>query len=1160
MLSLRLAKSILLWLGAAALWELAWLRTANASSLDQRLPWGLPILLGALLLGLCLARLESRRTGRGLGSDAHALLLLVTALAAIAWAHVAPQTSIQVLREEIPPLFAWVGPALVALLPPILVRTRARLDLADQALSLTLFLFPLSGALLLLEGPAALCLAGATLALSLHAAGGRLPRAPVLLTFALVTGLMLLSAEVGLDRLQSRSATPWILAHSALTLSLACRQRSTADWRVLLSMPVLGLSLIAVCGVLLTGLLAIEVDLGPALRTRLTLFRQHPNFLAPAFAFGAVLASGLCISGRSGRVLAGFSALLLAGATWHTDSRAGLALLVLGVLGIPALALIQRLLGERTARLVPALVVAVPILALLLGLALPDAFTAGIDRFEKSMDYRLDAWRNSLALVRQHPWLGIGPHTFLSVERFAPGSRFFNAPESPHPHNVLLYVAQSAGWPALVLFLGWLGLLLRGLLKPAAEGRSPLLPLTLASALLALLIANLLDVGLAIDTVIPEPVFLATGLVAALAARGDRQDLRPAWGFLTALALGAVVLGQGLRPVAAASAFERAELLASQAARRTESRDAIMVRAREEARRAIDLDRELVPAYELLSRWLESTEGGLSAAREVLLSLLERAPQHGRTSSLLGHLYLRARLDEEAVAALRASLADSHGSVHQTRDRAQLVLALARLGRRDEARETLVDALRLDVGVIDALTWRAGDAADSKRLVVGRTQDNLQPLALLDALEMLFGQYVSHREAGGEVGRRAWMDLVTAFRRAGHDGRALAVLDDLEQNAPEVEPHSIVHERGQIALDAGDGATALVHFELALAMTGNPFFATQATRARRLLGEAAQRPGQGETALAASGEILDQPTAFRDNLLARAATAESAGNAGAAAELMEQTLLYEDDPLARASLLLHVAELLGQAGRPEDCTRAVHDAMHSLSAKPYPTSMLQQGMYESLPGKLAVIANMAWSMAGLDASQRQQRAWGIPGFFDSSAASALFRTTFFSENGQPDAVLRNAELQLLADERNLLARWSRLDALEAMGRHAEALQAMRDIAEQVREDSPVSLERLFAQVVERGMARLDDGQAWFEAGLVRLLQGRYREAADLMGNARNLHRGDDRSLARLMGWQARAELFSGSPAALPSSRALLREAAGLAPEVGSLRRRLETLP
>lgn len=1167
--ALRLAHLLILWSTVGCLGWLAYLRSVSASTFDGRLVFGLPFVLAAHGLGLLWLEGLRRRGARRLDGDGHALALVVSALGTLALSHVVPHTSIRVLREELPPFFAWL-PLLLALAAPVLISlTRRRLDRADQGLALALFVLPLSGSLLLVEGPAALCLAVVALSGALCAPGLQRPALKLLAPALVLSALLIGAASWGTDPIQAAPAVPWIGAWTCLLVALAVRRRPGSDWRLFLALPVATAVLVALCGVILTAWLALEVSPESALATRLTLFRQHPNFLAPFFAFHAVLAGGLLLAARRGRIPTALACGLLLGATWHTDSRAGLLLALVGLPALPVLLLLARWLGRRPPALLTALVLGAPALAIgglaallaLPGASLPEAVTAGLDRFEKSMDYRVDAWTNSIALVAQHPWTGIGPHTFLSLTRFQPGSRFFNAPESPHPHNVLLYLAQSVGWPGLCLFLLWIVTLLATLLAPTRDGRPRTLHLTLAAALMALLLANLLDVGLALDSVVPEPVFVATGLAAALSGRERQQPLRPGPAALLALLLvtGAAVLG--FRPLLASSFLARAELRAALAGQGGPARAQFEL-ARGDCARAIQLDPLRSRPYELLSRWLEDTEGGLLAAREVMLDLQARSPHRGATASLLAHMYLRARLDEEAVDQLRAALADSHGSVHLTRDRGELVAALARLGRRDEALEALVDGLALDVGVIQALPWRSGDAPGVKRLSIGAPGDSQRPIDLADALEILFGRYVQQREGGEVVGRRAWMELVGACRRAGRDDQALRVLADLEANVPDVERHSIANERGLILLDAGDAEGALAAFTQAHELSGGiAFFEAQANRARRILGQdVSDVEASDEAALTASGEILDMPALFQANLAARAAAAGAAGRFTEASALLTSTLLYEDDPLERGRLLTRAAEQALAGAAPQPALDAVAAALWHLDAKAYPPDMLAEGLDDTLPARLARIFCRAAAALGDSAAGRRTRAWSLPGFFRATPCGYLFRAAFFAENGQPDAQLREAELMLLDDERNLVARWQQLEALEGLGRHAEAKEVMRDIAELSRAGSEVTLERRFAQLVASGSQRLDDGAAWFEASLVRLLQGRYAEAADLMANAVALDRGAPEDRARLLGWQARAELFSDRSTSLAATRALLAQACDMAPGALSLRRRLEALP
>lgn len=1168
MLAFRLSKALALWIAVAVAIGHAYMRAAIASTLDARVPWGMPIVFGALLLGALLARLlANRRPERWtqLDADQWGLALLVAALLTDGLSHVPGQTSIRVLLEEIPPLFAPLFPAVALAVPLLLARTRRAVGVPDQFLAAGLALTTLSGGLVLMSGAQALVLALVVLLTQLAAVDGRLTwRAPVLIGGLLVL-LLALAAFVGPNELSAVPSLRWTLTLAALGLAVAVRPRERDGWLLVLGAQVALATLVSLCGVALTGYLAREVDLGPALDTRLTLFRQHPNFLGPFFAFHAVLALGLALASRRLRIPGLLATLLLAASTIHTDSKAGTGCLVLGLVATPLVIWLGRRraagrlpLPSRRGLLLGA--------GVLLVLGVGGASLAGerlgawtAERFERSFEYRVDAWRNSLAIVGEHPWIGIGPHTFVSLTRFAPGSRFFNEPESPHPHNVLLYVAQAAGLPALAVFLAWIALLALRLGRASVRdlGAPPLLAAAVLASLLGLLAANLLDLGMALETVVPAPIFLVAGLLAARRADAPvRERVSPALGLIASLVVLALLVEQGLDPVRAETAFEQGQMhaaLASQLGH--EERD--MAAARDALRESLRLDGDDMRPYEILARWEESSAGGFAAARDVLLQRIERAPRYGPSHALLGRMYMRAGDFAQAYDELALALADGHGSRFLNQDRADAVVCLARQGRRDEALELLADSLRLDVDVIQGVPWTTDPASGDMTLSVANGSQ--QPLRLVDAIEIAYGHQVMDRNAGRPVGRVDWMSTYLAFRKAGRDDRALALLDDFEANVPVVERHTIATERAWIAEDAGDLRGALALWEKAKELSPNPFYDTHIGRLRGLLGEAVEAQGRGEQAFAESGEILAQPTAFRDNRDSLAANAEADGKPGKAAALLEHTLLYEDDLLERAARLQRIGDLWLDAREWTHALSAYREALVTLAARPYPASMLQVGFSDSRPAQLAHGMVAAWRAQGRDEDGVQDAAWGLPGFFGARAAPSLFRLALFAEIGRMDQLLKEADLQLLDDEDDLLAHWARLLALEGLGRFEELRSEMRSICERVAETRP--LERVAQTLIGsiQAQGRLGDPEAWREVGLVTLLRGKYAEAADMFGRARELQTDDPFEAAEIAGWQARALLLSDRPDRRGLSLALLEGALRTRPDDGALRCRVEAL-
>ena len=1150
----------------------AYVASVNASSLDDRLVWGLPLIAGALVLGHGLAGWAARlrrENWQPLDLAGHGLCLVVAALCTIALAHVPVDSTVTTMRQQVPPVLGFLYP-LIAGLTPLLLRRR-RSQEVEPFLWLAAAALPLSGAMLLLDGPTALCLAVLALLEQLAKGPGRVSLKPLLVVALSVVVLLALATVFGLNSFHAGPSLTWTLAVALTMLALACRPRDRTDVRRLLCAPLVAAASIAACGLVLKVFLALNVDVLPAFNTRLTLFRQHPNFLAPFFAFQTVVALGLGLSSTRRKGLLLLTALLLAVATWGTDSRSGKALLVLGIGGMVVLPLLRSAVA-RHGRLVLSAAAALLVLGAVAGVwgvtteQGQKLSAASIDRFEKSLDYRLDAWRNAIAVVQSRPWLGVGPHTFVSEYRFQPGSRFFNEPTSPHPHNVVLYVAQSAGLAAMVLFLIWALLLCKALWQsPAPSPEAPLAPRlrdALLAAVVALLLANQLDVGLALDTVVPEPLFLLTGLVLAMASGTTRAPIRLGYGLLWLAAIAVVFVPLGLNGVAARGHLERARLAALQSSPALGNHSA-MTTAIASAERALELDPDLEHAYELLARWYESTADGFPAAHELLQGMSERAPSYGSSSALLGHLYLRAMMFPEAAQALTRSLDNAHGSIHQNRDRADAIFALCRSGRRAEALEQLIQALSLDVGVIDALKWTR-DAGTGNRWITLGGQDPQAAINLLEAVETLLGRHIESHQAGVMVGRKNWLDTYMAFRRAGADDRALWLLDYFETTVPVVEPHTVLHERGRLFMEMDDPGRALRCFEQALAMTGNSGYQADILRAQQqlgLVGEQPQEVTERDAELAQLVDILDQPWVFERLLEVLAEIEVEAGKPGDAAALLQRTLLFRDDLIQRAGRWEAVGDLYLAAEQFDEALDAYEEALSHLGAKPFPLTSLQTTLDSSQPDRLARSMARAWRGQGQAADGVVSSAWSLGQFFSHRTSWSLFRAALFSEAGQMDALLREAELQLLTDPGNLLAHWSKVEALEGLGRHGRAALAMRALSEQVFEANPVSLDRMYEQAVTKGQEHMDDPLAWREVAMIELIRGRYSESAGLFARARDeVDEGQGRLSADLASMQARATLLTGADDALDTVRALLSEAVTQAPNNLSLRRRLETLP
>lgn len=1166
MMILHAFQILMLWGLVFAAWAYAWMTSASSSTYDARVPWGVGVCVLAWAAGQLLVVLGSRvglRLHR-LDTTRHGLALLFAALAAAAMSHVGPHMSIRVIREEVPPIFLLIYPAFVAFVPLWLAAgARARRS-ADQLILLTVFTTAMTGAVFFMQASAAVGLGLLALTMQLVDSKQRAPRDAMLWIASILVGLLGLATLMGVNRLVAEPSWRWILAFSTLGLAIAWRRRDQRAWRDVLGASVTAAVLVALCGVVLTAYLAREVALEPALHSRLHLFRQHPNFLAPFFGFHAVLAVALAARRSFGSLLWLLAAVLLCASTWMTDSRTGMASTAIALMllpGLPVLAALQRRIRLRWVFVAGLVLLAAGTFGLreLEARGRLSTVTSRVNRLQESMAFRADAWSNSVAIVREHPWRGIGPRTFLTVHDFKPESRFFNAPESPHPHDVFLYVAQSAGLPALLLFLLWMGVLVRRLWRrstgPPEDVPRALLRGTLA-AVIGLLLANLLDLGMSLDTVVPAPLFLITGLLVSdrLARRADSR--RPARSLAWTAGLLSVFLLSAWWPLRAATHVTQAELLSYQAGQ-TEGDNDLLARARATLQTALRTDPAVPNAPALLARWSEDLPQGVNEAIRVLSTRIALAPETAEAHALLAQLYMRNSMFAEAADEFRLALADRQGSAQHKGNRANLIVCVARAGDRDGALELLVDALRVDAGVLHQIAWMAGSTPPHV-LQVGASPhgENAQPpISLIEALQVLYDRLLADRQAGRSVGRTIWMGTFRAFREAGRDDLAAEMLDDLEANEPDVEPFTILAERGSLAYDAGDYALAAERFDQAYELEDRPFYKVRAAEARRAMGETVAAVEQGQEALNVWWEILDLPDAFRDSLRGEAENHIALGEPARAAAVLHRSLLFEDDLLERARLLHRIAELALEGRDLLACERTVSEAMVVLDAKPFPWSMLVEGDLQSLPGRLAQTLCDAWRAEGLAPSERLQRAWTLPAFFSSRSGSTLFRLAFYLENGQADRLLREADLALLGDPGHQPALWTRLVGLEGSGLHAELGSAMRTLVEDYA--TIASPERQFQTLVAAIKSRPQlesDPVMWRQLAMLTLLRGAYSDAIGFFDRARELLPDDPRQAADIAGWQALAAFLAGLP---DEARKSLHEGLRLDPSNDMLRQRLE---
>lgn len=226
------------------------------------------------------------------------------------------------------------------------------------------------------------------------------------------------------------------------TLSGAVREGRTM-WRVVDAW-VLGGALIALVG-LLQWFFGENVITAEGV-WRVRGFYGSPNNLALYLGRVLPLVVAIAAWGQSGRRrwVYGLASLLMAGALLLTYSRGA------WIVGVPAsLLFLAALRGRRTlATVVGVLVVIAVIVLLVVGAG---RLTSLLDTSEGTTFFRVQLWTSSLAMIRDHPVLGVGLDNFLYAYRSS-----YVLPTAwaefdlSHPHNLVFDFWLRLGLPGLI--------------------------------------------------------------------------------------------------------------------------------------------------------------------------------------------------------------------------------------------------------------------------------------------------------------------------------------------------------------------------------------------------------------------------------------------------------------------------------------------------------------------------------------------------------------------------------------------------------------------------------------------------------------------------------------------------------------------------------------
>lgn len=450
-----------------------------------------------------------------------------------------------------------------------------------------------------------------------------------------------------------------------------------------------------------------------ALNARLQLFGAHPNIIAPFFSVAPPLLLALLVAAK--RLPARIVLLAaLAGALWAlklTQSRAALLGGGLSIAAFVALAAGVAIWRKRPRGTTVAALLALTLVGGVGGaFALREKIVAKLD--DPSMTFRVDMWKTAAHALEDRPLDGYGFLTGSPLMTHAKSSELDGRSKDTHPHMLVLAIALGTGWPGVALFLGLvLAFLVRTLMAgarlAAVEDRA--LAIGLVASALALMAANTIDQGLALNTPVPLHfgVLLGCGALCVRAARRERM----------------ATLGRAPDPEATTPSLPYGAVVAAIAVLLAfiAGRGLVATRLAERAQaalRARDSDRAVV--------WLERARAANPAALAIAMDHAEALDLLGRREEAIASLWLTTSthpLAWQPWDRISTIQADRHEELlalqavknAQRRDptgpiAAEWALRCARLQvqlrQRESAIAELANALRFDFHAAARVPWR----------------------------------------------------------------------------------------------------------------------------------------------------------------------------------------------------------------------------------------------------------------------------------------------------------------------------------------------------------------------------------------------------------------------------------------------------------------------
>ncbi|MFH2001272.1 MAG: O-antigen ligase family protein, partial [Planctomycetota bacterium] len=887
---------------------------------------------------------------------------------------------------------------------------------ADRGLYLLLLFHTLNGAVFNTEYYLLIGLACLTLIQALIENRGqwRLPPGFIGLPLVLLLVLLAVSAVYAINPIHSSAALGHIGVCATVFAMILSKERPEPFIFRLLLILLFAAGLVLVSAFLLITITSHLLGLFPVLSTRLTLFYQHPNFLAPYFASISLLSLALAwiqprFRGKSACAVLSFSALC---ALWLTDSRAGL--LGFGA-GLSVFALWFFPWNRVRASLVfrHKKIMAGTGLLILLGTAIAlGVFSEDIrsavgksTRLQRAQDYRIDAWSNSAEIIRRNLWTGIGLNTFMSVKKYPPGSKFAHESAAPHPHNLLLYVAQSCGVPALFFFLLLLGGYAWGtwiLIRRTDDRRIKKLVIGCFSASVALLLSGMLDLGLSLVTLFPSLIWIFMAIVSSLCNSHLHRKSR-VLSFHNAS--GIVVVG--LIAYASCSAFilpvTGRIVLKRCALSLAEDNEAETVRL---AKLSLAADPYLEPSREILLRQYLKDER-YEEALQLVEDAVGQQPENAALYMKLGDVLSSSEQHESAASNYLKAVDMDHGSSDLPLYYAKLINEEALLGRREEAALHLEKAVCLNIAVINLVDWKilpheAG--RDDLYLEFGPDQEILRLEAVLDGVYAKLKEKADH---GVKQDRFDWFALYQAYHNAFIHTQALAVLDDIETLFGEKEKAVVDCFRAEIAEELGDLDTSRTLISRADAQgdVTNPA-AVRYYQSRKSELLYAMDEGRLNDEIVSQRDTLAGLRDFEssrksfvtvlENLLN---ALEVKGDVRNSIPLMRSRLFFCSDKLERVKFILRLSALHRAAGQLEKAEESVAEAIDLLADQNKRMAELDDLEKRMQMQEGACLLSRVYEEMNLPQGELFDRVGKTTDLYSMNPARLIFKYEFLIQNG-----------------------------------------------------------------------------------------------------------------------------------------------------------------